>query len=125
MPVKLSRYKLADATAASIKAGDRQAMNRLAAYLVEEHRTNEAELIVRDIEQALVGYGIVLADVTSARALTADARTHITTFIQDDTGADTVTLREHIDPDVIGGMRVSYGDRLLDATVATKLERLA
>lgn len=125
MPATLSRHKLADKTAAAIKDGDAQAMQRLAAYLVDTRRTDEAELIVRDIEQALVRYGVVLADVISARELSTEAKKSLEAFIKSNTGADEIVLREHIDPDVIGGMRVSYGDKLLDATVATKLERLA
>lgn len=116
---------MANQTAAAIKSGDSQAIKRLAAYLVDHGRADEAELIVRDIEQALVSYGIVLADVTAARQLSAEAKQHITAFIKRDTGAETIMLREHVDSTVIGGVRVSYGDRLLDATVSTKLESLA
>ncbi len=125
MFVHLSRHKLAAQTAEDIKSGDKLALKRLAAYLVETKRTNEAELIIRDIEQALVKHGVVLADITSARKLTDEAKSAIETFIRNDTKAEQVVLRESIDRSVIGGMRVSYGDRLLDGTIATKLERLA
>lgn len=125
MAGKISRHKLAEATAAAIKDGDDKAIKRLAAYLVDEGRESEAELIVRDIELALVGHGIVIADVTSARKLADDAKEDITAFIKKDSGATDVILREQIDPDVIGGVRLAYGDKLLDATVLNKLERLA
>lgn len=120
----ISRHKLAKVTAASLSNGDQDSMSRLAAYLVDQRRTNEAELIVRDIEQALTGLGIVVADVTSARKLSSDAVKSITEFIKDKTDAKNVHLREHIDASVIGGVKLSYGDKLLDATVTAKLERL-
>ena len=125
MSGRISRQKLAAQTADGIVSGDADATRRLAAYLLDTRRTDEAELIARDIEHALVGRGIVLADVTSARQLSAESRQAIKEFIGSDTKAKQITLREKVDPSVIGGVRVKYGGRLLDATVATKLERLA
>lgn len=120
----ISRHKLAKATAAAIADGDTKGVQRLAAYLVDERRTGEAELVVRDIEKALTDRGIVVADVTSARKLSSEAAQSITSFIKSKTSAEVVHLREHIDESVIAGVRLSYGDKLLDATVTAKLERL-
>lgn len=120
----ISRHKLAQTTAAAVVDGDAQAMQRLAAYLVDHGRSQEAELVVRDIEQALTQHGVVVADVTSARALSPEAVQAIKAFISSETGARTVHLREHIDASVIGGVRLAYGDKLLDATVMAKLDRL-
>lgn len=125
MAQRISRHQLAKATAASLKAGDQSAIARLAAYLVDHGRQSEADLVIRDVEQALVEHGIVLADVTSARALSDKTRRHISDFIKDKSGASQIVLREKIDPDVIGGIRLVFAGKLLDATVATKLERLA
>jgi F-type H+-transporting ATPase subunit delta len=119
-----SRRKIAEVTAEALVAGDSQAMPRLAAYLVDTRRTAEAELIVRDIELELADQGIVLADITTARELAEVSRGEITEFVQSQGGARKVILREHVDPSVIGGMHLAFGDKVLDATVAAKLERL-
>ena len=121
---EISRQKLAKTTAESIAAGDKQAIKRLAAFLVDNNRQNEAELIIRDLESALVSHGTVIADVTTARQLTDKTRQEITKFIENDSGAKQVVLRESVDADVLGGVKIAYGGKLLDATVATKLERL-
>ena len=36
----------------------------------------------------------------------------------------SVTLHQHVDPSLIGGMKLRIGDRLLDASVATQLRNL-
>ena len=124
MALRLSRRKLAHETARSIAAGDKLAIERLAAYLVEHRRTNEAELVIRAVEQALVDQGVIVADVVSARSLSDEAKRAIESQLKADTNATSVQLRTAVDGSLIGGMRLRYGDTLLDASVATKLERL-
>lgn len=124
MATKISRRKLADYAARELVAGHAKVMNELAAYLVSERRTKEAELLVRDIEAALAARGEMVADVTTARELTLEARDALKQFIASTSGAKKVTLRESIDPSVIGGARVATPSMLFDGTVASKLEKL-
>ena len=124
---KISRRKLAQYVAQRIVAGDatREVMRELGAYLIDSRRQRELELIVRDIEAALLKSGIAIADTTSARALTKTALDEIKTMIKANySGITQVALREHIDPAVIGGVKIELPDRQLDATVRTKLEKL-
>lgn len=125
--VKISRRKLSQHVAKRLAAGDntREVMRELGAYLIESRRQRELELIVRDIEAALLTSGIAIADTTSARALTKTAVQEITAMIKANySGITQVALREHIDPAVIGGVKIELPDRQLDATVQTKLEKL-
>lgn len=124
MATKISRRKLADYAARELVAGNAKVMNELAAYLVSERRTKEAELLVRDIETALATRGEMVADVTTARELTLEARDALKQFIASTSGAKKVTLRESIDPLVIGGARIATPNMLFDGTVANKLEKL-
>lgn len=124
MATKISRRKLASYVADELLAGNVEAVEQLAAYLVAEHRTKEAELLVRDIETALATRGVIVADVTTARQLTAEARQALEKFVASASGAANVTLRESIDPSVIGGARIATPNMLFDGTVANKLEKL-
>jgi F-type H+-transporting ATPase subunit delta len=67
--------------------------------------------------------GIVEAVVTSPEPLTADETAALRTRLAAMTGS-TVELRAELDPDLIGGLTVRVGDRLLDASVRGRLERL-
>ncbi|MDB5178040.1 MAG: synthase delta subunit [Candidatus Saccharibacteria bacterium] len=124
---KLSRRKLSQHVAQRLAAGDNvsEVMRELGAYLIDSRRQRELELIVRDIETALLARGIAIADTTSARALSETATQEITAMIKANySDVSQVMLREHIDPSVIGGVRIELPDRQLDATVRTKLEKL-
>ncbi|HKG56473.1 MAG TPA: F0F1 ATP synthase subunit delta [Candidatus Limnocylindrales bacterium] len=67
--------------------------------------------------------GIVTAIVTSATPLTTDETAALEQRLRAMTGA-TVELEMRIDESLIGGLTVRVGDRLLDASVRGRLERL-
>ena len=67
--------------------------------------------------------GVVEALVTGATALTAGEVSAVRDRVATMTG-ETVDLRSSVDPDLIGGLTVRIGDRLLDASVRGRLERL-
>lgn len=63
------------------------------------------------------------AEVTSARTLSTDELLAIQDHLNTRTGR-TVRLRTGIDEKLIGGVVIRVGDELIDASVATRLERL-
>jgi F-type H+-transporting ATPase subunit delta len=67
--------------------------------------------------------GIATAIVTSATELTKDETEALTKRLRTMTGSD-VELDVRIDEGLIGGLTVRVGDRLLDASVRGRLERL-
>lgn len=67
--------------------------------------------------------GVVSAVVTSAARLTADEDKAIRARVAQLTGA-TVDVTTAVDPDLIGGLTVRIGDRLIDASVRGRLARL-
>lgn len=62
------------------------------------------------------------AEVTSALPLTADEQTTVKNEILSKSGAEAVTFR--VDPSILGGLVVRVGDKVLDGSVAGKLEGL-
>jgi F-type H+-transporting ATPase subunit b len=62
------------------------------------------------------------AEVTSALPLTADEQTTVKSEILSKSGAEAVTFR--VDPAILGGLVVRVGDKVLDGSVAGKLEGL-
>ncbi len=123
--VRLPRRKIADHVARELTRGNaKQVVAELAAFLVDTGRVREVDLIVRDIEYALYQHGEAIVDVTSASSLTDKVRAEIAKMASDRSGATKVHLREHIDPSVIGGVRLEYGEQQLDTTLRHKLNAL-
>ena len=67
--------------------------------------------------------GIVLAEVRTALPLDDGQRAEIAARLRVLTG-EQVEMDETVDPDLIGGVAVRIGDRLYDASVRSRLERL-
>lgn len=67
--------------------------------------------------------GISLAEVRTALPLDDAQRTAITERLRAITG-DRIEMKEAVDESLIGGIAVRIGDRLYDASVRNRLERL-
>jgi F-type H+-transporting ATPase subunit delta len=67
--------------------------------------------------------GVVEATVTSAVPLTADETAAIRSRVEAMAGA-AVDLTSEVDPSLIGGLTIQVRDRLLDASIRGRLERL-
>jgi len=67
--------------------------------------------------------GITHATATSASALTADEVRALTKRLEQETGG-RVQLDIEVDPSLLGGLVVRVGDRLIDGSVRSRLERL-
>jgi F-type H+-transporting ATPase subunit delta len=96
----------------------------LAKLLVEAGRVHEAGAIEGEFRRlADEAAGRVRATVTTAVELSEPERDRITRELSNRLGKD-VRVTVVIDPRVIGGVRFQYGDRVVDATVATRLDQL-
>lgn len=124
MAKRLSRRVLAQYASECIQQGDDTVVSKLAAYLIETKRTNEALLLVRDIETALAAAGIVIADIAVANDMSAALEKEISTYVERVAGAHEVQLRTHVDPTLIGGMRLRTPDAELDASIRRQLMKL-
>lgn len=67
--------------------------------------------------------GIVEASVTSAAPLDAAEIASLQERLVAMTG-NKVELQQHVDPELLGGIQVRVGDRLIDGSVRGRLERL-
>lgn len=122
----LSRRQLARTLAAKLSAGaeQKELMKQLAAYLIDHRQTKNATLYIADIEAELAANGSVVADVTTARALDNAGRMRVEAYVQKSTSASAVTLREHVDPNIIGGIIIRVSGHELDASVSSQLRQL-
>jgi len=68
--------------------------------------------------------GIEKVNVESAVAIDDKTAQSIQQFIKEKTGAKTIELHTTINPAVIGGLVIKFGDNLLDTSIAAKLRNL-
>lgn len=124
----VSRRKLAKYAAEQIMAGNDTIMEEIAGLLVYEKRQHEIELLVRDIEAELAEHGEIVASVESARKLDVDTKREIEKYLMSAVGSNNnkskVTLKESINPTLIGGFKLRTPTATLDATIAKKLNDL-
>jgi F-type H+-transporting ATPase subunit delta len=124
---RLSRRQLATYGADQILAGEstQKVSARLAAVLSETKRTNDAELLARDIAWELETRGkLASANITSASQLTDELRSELANFIKSTAKVDKVSLQENIDKSVLGGVRIETAVHSWDKTVAKKLRNI-
>jgi len=102
---------------------DREATN-LARLLIESSRIGDAAEIDEEFQRlADEAAGRVRATLTTAIELEAQDRDHLARELSRRLEKD-VHISLVVDPRILGGMKLQYGDRIVDASVATKLEQL-
>jgi len=102
---------------------DPEATN-LARLLIESNRVSEVDGIADEYQRlADEAAGRVRAVVTTAVALEAGDRDRVAAQLSKRLARD-VRLEVVVDQRILGGMKVQYGDRLIDASVSTKLQQL-
>lgn len=68
--------------------------------------------------------GIQRVDLTSAIDIDNVTKEEIKAFVKQKTNAKEVELITKINPDIIGGFVIKFGDNLLDTSISSKLRKL-
>jgi F-type H+-transporting ATPase subunit delta len=129
MNQKFSRRTIARVIAAKLLSEPTRQdhwINVLAAYLVDQHREQEAELLLNDIAHELyVQNGQLAVRITSARPLTDTVRDELKQLLANRTQARTIELTESVDPALLGGLVAQTPDAVMDVSVRSQLNQLA
>lgn len=92
--------------------------------LLDKNRiTNTRDIGVEFARMVEAERGVIRAQVVTAIALPADLEEKLGARLNDVTGK-TVVMEKRVDPAVIGGVKVTLGDKVLDGTVRTNLDLL-
>ena len=104
--------------------GSSPEVRNLARLLVERHRTAEAGELLSEYDRlADAARGVVRIEVTTAVPPTDDVKQRIESTLSERFGkAAQITLMH--DPEIIGGLIVRIGDRVIDGSVRTHLQQL-
>jgi len=102
---------------------DKEVVN-LARLLIESNRVDQIAGVTEEFgDLADAAAGRVRAVVTTAVELSAGEKDELARKLSSRLGKE-ISMRAVVDPRVLGGLKLQYGDRLVDATVATRLQQL-
>ena len=127
MAGKLSRRDLARYVADQLAKGVSLSLvsRQLAGYLIDNRRTGEQALIIRDVATILAdAHGHATGTLTSAHKLSDSALAMIEQYIKNQTGAKSTALDAEVDEAVLGGVRLELPGLKLDTTIAHQLNVL-
>lgn len=97
---------------------------RFMLVLNEKNRLSHLPAIYAAFDaMAQAKFGRVEIDVTTAQPLDAEELASVRDRLSSTLGKDVIA-RPAVDPSIIGGVRFRIGDRLVDASVATRLRRM-
>ena len=100
-------------------------MSNFLAILVERRRIGylagickRYQAMIRDLK------GIVLAEVTSAVALSDAQVQSVRDRVQGMTGSNSVEIVTNVDPEIIGGVIIKVGSQVIDSSLRAEIRRL-
>ena len=112
-----------DGIAKVVKGADER-FHHFLELLAEKHRMPAIFRIRRSFDELWAEENRVLeASITSATDLDDKVVRRIGKRIEEETGR-SVELESHVDPDVLGGLVITVGNTIMDASVRSRLERL-
>jgi F-type H+-transporting ATPase subunit delta len=112
-----------DLISAAANKLDEESVN-LAKLLIESNRVRDIGAIAGEYEVlADNAEGRVRATVTTAIELTPHDRDRVAKELSIRLGKE-IRLHVEVDPKILGGLKLQYGDHLVDASVATRLQQL-
>jgi F0F1-type ATP synthase delta subunit len=86
---------------------------------------DDADVLMNDIAEELFRQsGHLSVEVTSAHALSDEARTSLTQYLLQSTQAQSVSLHEAVDQSLIGGLVAKTPSAELDVSVRSTLRQL-
>ena len=121
----LSRETQAAAVAAvGSKAGFGDLTNKFLGVLAQKRRLFALPGVVTAYKEMLASHkGEVTAEVVTATALDAEQRKTVEEAVGRFAG-QAVRIESSVDPELLGGLTVRVGSRMLDASLRTKLQNL-
>ncbi len=97
-------------------------VREVAAYLLDEQKTDDLASLMRDVARIRARRGSVEATAVSAHTLSKDVLKDLKSLVkQEFPHAKEVTISTRIEPDVVGGLLLELPDEQIDLSVRRKL----
>ncbi|MEI6755781.1 MAG: F0F1 ATP synthase subunit delta [bacterium] len=123
--MKQSRQPLAKIMAQrTATVNSKQLAKDIAGYLLAEKRTADLDSLMRDIQQIRADQGIVEVNAVTSHELSSNSIAEIKSTIKKNyPNAKTIIVNPVIDPDIVGGVRLTLANEQLDLSVRSKLNK--
>jgi F-type H+-transporting ATPase subunit delta len=123
-PVIAADAKASAVDAILVKAGADRTVGNFVKVVARNGRLFALPAIIRAFRAlAAADRGEVSAEVTSASPLSGAQLKSLADTLKQKIGK-TVTLTEHVDPSLIGGLVVKVGSQMIDSSLKTKLQAM-
>jgi F0F1-type ATP synthase delta subunit len=106
-------------------ANQNDVVQTVAAYLLDEGRTEDVSSLMRDVARIRNEHGLVEATVVSAYELDSGAMNEVKGALKlEYPNAKSFVINKQIDPTLVGGLRIEMAGEELDLSVRAKLNTL-
>ena len=127
--MKISFRQYAQALYSSLsgksKLEQNQVLTNFSELLIKERLENKVEEIAEAFEVISdKEAGILRAEIISVRELGPEIKNKLKDYLQKKVKAETIIFTERIDEKLKGGFILKYQDKVLDASLSTKLSNL-
>jgi F-type H+-transporting ATPase subunit delta len=127
MRIKDRQYAeaLYEAVAGKTQKEAASATDNFVKLLAERNALSRADGIIAAFKEIWnKAHGIIEATAVSARPLDEKTLAALKSRVADRTGAEKVEMSQSIDESILGGVVLSYGDKVLDASLKTAVAGL-
>ncbi len=116
---------LYSATVGKSEAESEKVVKSFVALLAKKRLIGEAPEIISAYKKLLAqNDGIVEVEATTHEHLSLDAKKDISHSLKESLGAKQIILNEKVNATVLGGIKLKYGDTILDGTLKGRLKQL-
>jgi len=127
MKISTKQYSQAlfDLTAQKDKKEVTKTIAEFVRVLVLNNHLSRVQEIINEFKKLTdVKDNIVRAKVQSAKELENDSLDSVSSFVKEVTKAEKVVLEQEVKKDLLGGVIVRYGDRVIDFSLRNKVREL-
>jgi F-type H+-transporting ATPase subunit delta len=118
------KFNLAREIASSIKSGDKE-LNNLISLLIDNKRATLIPEIAKQFSDIVDEFKAAISlEITSAFEIPTAEKTQYEEKIRKDLGS-LAKINWKLDPEILGGMLIKSGDKLIDSSVKGSLEKMA
>ncbi|MFH1255447.1 MAG: ATP synthase F1 subunit delta [bacterium] len=127
MKIKTKQYAMAlcESLNGKSSAEVKPVIKKFVELLAEKKFLSKSSKVISEFEKIWnKNNGIVEFEAESAGKLDKAAGKSLETYVALASGAEKVVIKEKIDKNILGGVIIRYGDKVLDASLKTQLHEL-